>query len=87
MEKFNYAPQETITLKPKQSLKVSQALPYLEKIASRDGLRLLFSRDMDLAYRKFLLLLLICEQNNLQYFVNRDFRIADEIYQKSLTQN
>lgn len=67
-------------IKIKTDLKASQSLPFIEKIAKMDGLRSYLTKDFNLALNKFRLLLLICEQNGLQYWVNRDFRIANQIF-------
>lgn len=65
-------------------LKESQSLPFIEKIAKMDGLRSYLANDFNLALNKFRMILLICEQNGLQYWVNRDFRIANQIFDASL---
>lgn len=67
-------------IKIKTDLKESQSLPFIEKIAKMDGLRSYLTKDFNLALNKFRLILLICEQNGLQYWVNRDFRIANQIF-------
>lgn len=67
-------------IKIKTNLKASQSLPFIEKIAKMDGLRSYLTKDFNLALNKFRLLLLICEQNGLQYWVNRDLRIANQIF-------
>lgn len=67
-------------IKIKTDLKASQSLPFIEKIAKLDGLRSYLTKDFNLALNKFRLILLICEQNGLQYWVNRDFRIANQIF-------
>ena len=67
-------------IKIKTDLKASQSLPFIEKIAKMDGLRSYLTKDFNLALNKFRLLLLICEQNGLQYWVNRDLRIANQIF-------
>ena len=71
----------------KTDIKVSQAMPYINHIALHDGLRLFQNRDMIKAYEKLKLLLLICEQNGLNYSVRREFMIAFNIYNKSILQN
>lgn len=71
-------------LKIKTDLKASESLPFIEKIAKMDGLRSYLTKDFNLALNKFRLLLLICEQNGLQYWVNRDLRIANQIFHDSL---
>lgn len=71
-------------IKLKTNLKVSQALPYIEKVAKYDGLRTCIESDFKKAWGKLKLLLIICEQNGLQYWVNKDFRIANHIYDRSL---
>lgn len=78
---------EIFPIKIKTNLKVSQAIPYLERIATLDGLRIMFDKDMTKAYNKFLMILLICDQNKLKYYINRDFRIALNIYSQSIIQN
>lgn len=75
-------------IKIKTDLKESQSLPFIEKIAKMDGLRSYLTKDFNLALNKFRLILVICEQyvnskgehRPLQYWVNRDFRIANQIF-------
>lgn len=71
-------------IKLRTNIKASQSLPFIEKILKMDGLRSYLTRDFNMALAKFRLILLICEQNGLQYWVNRDFRIANLIYDRSL---
>lgn len=71
-------------IKIKTDLKASQSLPFIEKIAKMDGLRSYLTKDFNLALNKFRLILLICEQNGLQYWVNRDFRIANQIFHATM---
>lgn len=75
-------------IKIKTDLKASQSLPFIEKIAKMDGLRSYLTKDFNLALNKFRLILIICQQyvnskgkhEPLQYWVNRDFRIANQIF-------
>lgn len=76
---------ELIKLKPE--IKVSQAMPFIEKVARQEGLTMCIDRHFNIAWRKLKVLLLICEQNGLHYWVNRDFRMAENIYRKSITYN
>lgn len=71
-------------VKIKTDIKVSQAEPFLKKLARLDGLRLYIEKDFQRAWDKFRLILLICEQNKLQYWVNMDFRKACSIYDRSI---
>lgn len=71
-------------IKIKTDLKAGQSLPFIEKIAKMDGLRSYLTRDFNWALNKFRMLLIICEQNGLQYWVNRDLRIANMIFLQSL---
>lgn len=71
-------------IKLKTDLKVSHAMPYIEKVAKYDGLHSYLEKDFKLAWAKLKLILLICEQNGLQYWVNLDFRMANDIYERSL---
>lgn len=71
-------------IKIKTDLKAGQSLPFIEKIAKMDGLRSYLTRDFNLALNKFRMLLIICEQNGLQYWVNLDFNKASRIFQESL---
>lgn len=71
-------------IKIKTDLSANQAEPFIQKIAKMDGLRTLLYRDYNFALNKFRLLLIICEQNGLQYWVNRDLRFANSIFEQSL---
>lgn len=71
----------------KTDIKVSQALPFIEKVAKHDGLRINVQKDFNLAWGKLKLIFMICEQNGLCYWINREFRIAITIYNQSLLQN
>lgn len=71
-------------IKLKTDISAEQATPFIEKIASWDGLRTYIVRDFNLALAKFRMLLLICEQNKLQYWVNADLKKANYIYEDSL---
>lgn len=71
-------------IKLKTDIKANQATPYIQKIVEMDDLNYFMIRDFNFALNKFRLILLICEQNGLQYWVNKDFRIAYEIYGKTI---
>jgi hypothetical protein len=84
-----------IPIKIKTNITVSQAMPYLEVIAGMDGLRLWKDQDMKLAWNKFKVMLMICEQycneagdkQDLKYWVKDDFHKALTIFKCSVTQN
>ena len=71
-------------IKLKTDISAEQATPFIEKIAKWDGLRTYMIKDFNLALAKFRMLLLICEQNKLQYWVNLDLKRANYIYEESL---
>lgn len=71
-------------IKLKSDMSAEKALPFIAKICKMDGLHECIIRDFNWALAKFRMILLICEQNGLQYWVNRDFRIANLIYDRSL---
>lgn len=74
-------------IKIKSDINQSQALPFIKKVAKADGLIMCIDSHFKLAWKKFKIISLICEQNGLQYWVNRDFRIALNIHNKSITYN
>ena len=79
--------QTLLPIKIKTGLKVSQCMPYLNVIAQLDGLKLRRNKDMAQAYGKFLMLLIICEQNQFEYTDMNEFRYALKIYNHSLKNN
>ena len=74
-------------IKIKSGLRVSEVLPYLETIAVADGLHIMRHDDMQMAYQKFLQLMIICEQNKLDYKTETTFCIVFQftINQKNIT--
>lgn len=67
-------------IKLKSDMSASQSEPFIQKIATMDGLHTCIVKHYNMALNKFRLILIICEQNGLQYWVNRDFRIANKYF-------
>ena len=68
-------------------MKVSEALPFIEKIAKEDKLNTLRYHDMEKAFQKFQLLRIICEQQGLDYTNKRQMLIAKQVLNNSINNN
>jgi len=82
-------------IKLQTQFKINQVLPYIERIALRDDLKIYLNNDMDLAWNKLRYMLIVSQQHinrneehqPLQYWVNSDFNKAERIFKKSIKYN